>query len=291
MVYIMPKILTRYVISAFCGIFLASLAISKPPATDGSPSIFPYTSPGALQVMPIFSYEGGAANGRVLSQVEGGVDVGVTKRLSVGATLLVGNGHGKSSAQNTYHSDGNHLWGDYNFLSIGSRGPVLGLLLDHMHNNITLHIPAALDAWPHYNSTGAQLTAQLQRGQVNWLARTGIYGVDLGGYYLATDELLGGGVSTKLSRRTTVDAQLTGYEDYYSGGKHASLELTAGVSYAPNSRSAISLSGSLFPRGVPVASTPFSSAAAVGLDYAESFANSVGSNAIGYLTLSAHVTF
>jgi hypothetical protein len=291
--YAMDKLLLKYIIIALIGLMISSVAVALPASTDGSLTLFPFTSTVSHEIQPILQYNGAFSGGRTLSVVEGGLAAGITDRLSLGATLLYSNGHGHS-AQNTYRGDGEHFWAGYRFLTMGNRGPSFSLIADRVHDDITLHYvdpTTTADAWPHDTAMGGQLTGELERGSCCWLGRVGVYNVDVSSLYLATVKLLGGGVKVNLTRKTSADLLLTGFEDTTDASHHFSGEITGGVTYAPKSNSGISLSASLFPRGVSMAGSAFSPASAVGTSISGSATDTFRTQAIGYITLGGYIRF
>lgn len=260
------------------------------PGTPTSP--LPSTSPRAGQFIPLVDAHAASWGGRAFSVVEAGGSLGITGRCAITAIDVQSSGHGRSHA-NTYDGHGYRLLGKYQIGDTATTHPAYAIVLDHVSDDVNLHIhdsTTEADAWPSYRADGIQLAASQLRGQHTWQGRTGLYQVELDHQRLATVGLLGGGLSIPVGRHTTVQAELVSYRDNFQG-RHFTYEFHGGVTLFRSARGSVTVGGSYFPRGIPLAGTPFSSASAAGLVYGNSAAQQLHDDGVGYLTLSGQLNF
>jgi len=228
-------------------------------------------------------------DGRQLNLYQLTLDAGLSNNLSLGGKYCVGSGHGHSKS-NTYSDHGKEFSTKYRLVKECGAIPSLALYGEYTSDKAELHTTeATVNATT--TSTGAQLLAGggTPFGGWRWHARVGGYQTKVVGDTLATTYLAGGDVVVPMSKRMNLRVAATAFDDNYSGGTMTE-ELLAALSLYPGC-SRITLAGSLYPKGVPLAATPLSPAAAVGTFVGGSATENLRTKAMGYISLGLNTIF
>jgi len=264
---------------------IASVANGLPFATEGDPSVYalPVKSVSLVSADQVLSW-----NGRAISVWDNGVAVKVTPMAVVGGFIRSSSGHG-SSGQTHYSANGWDVWGTYTLQSDDGKQPTLTLGLEHLHeaDTVLLNSPTEFfQATPRVDTTGIELRVQTAPQRLRWIARVGYYSTQVFEENLSDILLIGVGSELKLTPNTTSSLALTQYYDNFNGN-HFSYLLRGGIVYRLHPHWKLGLSASYFPRGIPLAGDPLSSASAVGAAIGgNTTASGMHVNSFGYLTLA-----
>lgn len=230
-------------------------------------------------------------DGRALGMLEAGVAVGLTNSLSAGASLRDTGGHGRTLTR--YTADGAQVWGAWQLLHANAKHPGLALRVERMGESSQLSSTSAtssLTANPTYASSGVELRADTRRWRKNITVSAGVSTSMLNNEYEATVESFGGQMDIPLGKRCYLQPALFGYCDNYEG-RHLTCDARLALHTAVTRRLNFSLAADLFPRGIPMADTPFSAASTVGVIYGSSASAQLHTRAVGYLSLAGEYRF
>lgn len=229
-----------------------------------------------------------AWNGRALAVMNAGITARPTPHLSIGGAYRYSHGRGHSTASR-YGSTG---WGgraDWRMLTRQAGRSSLSLAAEHATDQVHLHsidINTSLQADPSFAATGVRVVMEAPYHALTSMGWAGMYTARVNAQHVANVHLLGAGLARPLGRRTRVYLAVTGYRDDYQG-QHFSQEVQLGLTAHVGPKGEITLSGSVFPHGIPIAGTPLSAAAAVGTIYGGSAVAQLRTQPAGYLSLSA----
>lgn len=231
--------------------------------------------------------------GRSFSLLEAGVAYGVTDGLAIGVNYRRGSGHGRSRG-NTYDSTGGDGWLSLRLLKEAGWCPALTLLAQTLHDDVTLRSNSATESAlsePNITDNGISLNASRHAGDTTWTAAAGVFQTSVFGEQQATVLALGVGAARPFSSSLRGEVSLAGYRDAYNDGHHFSGALQAGLTAGSPAGVHAVLSGVYYPRGVPLAGTPYSPASMAGAFFGGSATAQLRSSAVGFLTLGAAMSF
>lgn len=285
------RIPTLWITLCVVGIIVCTGAMGQTIAPADWTRVFAVATPTAGTLTAAATYQYMTYDGRKLSQGQAGLDYVITPPLTLGVAFRSASGHGRAKA-NTYDADGWGAWGTYQLMVSGAC-PTMVLLGEYVRDNARLHVEngaTAVDADPDVTIGGLQLLARLNAATPTWSARAGVYHTTILTESLATTWLAGAGVRVPLGR--TVDAAFTAtaFRDDYIESE-TTVELEGTLCYALPPRTSVTLAGIYFPNGIPLAATPFSSAAAVGAFYGGSATSAIRNDVIGYVALTGTYAF
>ena len=256
----------------------------------------PGTSPAGEirggEIRPVLDSHFIALDGRALGMIEAGAEGGLANGISLGAAYRGTGGHGRAST-NHYDGHGWQAWGNVRLLRQTDTRPGISLYGEHLADAIHLHSTTSTSdftADPTCTSTGGQIRVNGNCGKFPWLLKAGVYGTSVNTLPLATVELAGIETSLPVGHHLTLQPSLTGYHDDLNGGRYnAEARLALHGSPAKNMR--VTLAGSLFARGIPLAGSPMSVPSAIGVDYGSTATAQLHAQVAGYLSLSADLHF
>jgi hypothetical protein len=233
-------------------------------------------------------------DGRVLDLTEVGLTATPIAPLSLGVAYRDSNGHGQSE-QSTYNGHGWEGWASLRLLSERKLYPELALNGQTFIDDIALQKVTSTEsefAAPRARSTGIDLCASRHIGADVWQLDAGTYDGYLFGEREVTVMGLGARYAHPFTRILQGHLALAGYRDNFEGGRYHSYVLQAGGRAGHPDRVHLLLAGNYFPRGVPLAGTPLSTAALVGAIYGGTAATSaINTSAFGYLSAQVEIPF
>lgn len=244
------------------------------------------------EIRPIVDSHYIAWDGRMLGVMEVGMQGGITDAFSAGAAYRETIGHGRTST-NRYAGNGWQAWGAMRLLPETETHPGVSLVVTHIADAVYLHSTTSTSTFtanPSCASDGVEARASGVFNGRAWQGKAGVYRTMVNALPVATVTLLGGGTTVPLGPHLTLQPSLTAFHDDLDGGRY-----NAGLSIAlcgtPAKNANITLAGSLFARGIPLAGTPLSVPSAIGVDYGSNATAQLHTQAAGYLSLSADYRF
>ncbi len=229
---------------------------------------------------------------REIGLMEEGLAVNVNDQLLLGATLLNSDGHGRD-AGNKYRGDGTNKWVGFRLCREGTRLPEFKVIGERTRDEVVIssdNPDFSFYTNPYVRIDGLRVEAQKHHGQTLWHGVAGVYGVYLYEAKQTQVEQIGLSAEQPLRHDWRATLGFTEYWDHYLG-RHFSYQAECGLAAPCTKYGTLILQAHLFPRGIPMAGTPFSSASTIGSYFDMSAANQFHTDTMGYLTLAGQVKF
>lgn len=284
---------TRTLLVAGLILTIARGAQGLPIMSDMMQSTLPAERPSVGKGVVSADYSDLSRQGRALSLCELGCTYTPLSFWSIGAAYRDSDGHG-SSQQTSYHAHGWEGWTSLRLLAERARRPDISLNAQVVHDNISLQDQSSsgdATASPRVTTQGVDLCAGKHFGSDLCQVDTGVYDVSIFGARQATLLALGVAYHHRFTRSVEGRVALAGYRDDYAGGVRHTYDLVAGVRAGRTDQPYLGLSVTYFPRGIPLAGTPLSTASMVNAFYSGITTGTLNTQQFGYVSIEAGIPF